>query len=680
MLKEINVKCRINTQNKESRNKFISAIDGKKGCLLRKINISEVVRASSLHRNASTVIVFFGIVLLCFIWIDLYYKVQNERQLEIDSAFKETVILARAFEEHALRTIKSADQTAMFLKYEYEREGLNNTSSFHINEMKLVSQPFLSLSVIDENGALVDSSEVPIVFSNVKEQEYFLIHKNIDSEELFISKPVMERTSGKGFIQMSRRVNKPDGSFGGVAVVGIDPLYFTEFYKRVNLGGKSSITLLGRDGTIRARESGQQASFGGEISQTLLVENLVVSAVGHITLVSPVDGVKRIYNYRSLKGYPLLLLVGLDEAGVLERANKQIVSYCLVVGMISILIIIFVIMLLLVIARQNRAQEALKQARDGLEVRVEERTQELMQKNTQLIAALKEIELAQVQLIQQEKLAGIGQLAAGVAHEINNPLGFITGNIEVLEQYFTSFNIILAQYRELRSNIVAIGDCQIAEKVNQVIRFEQEQDLEYILEDLPNLFRDTNEGLNRMSKIVKGIGVFSRVEQKQVFELYDLNKRLENTLLVANNEIKHYAIVEEEFGNIPMVEAIIGEIDQVLLNLLINAVQAIKERDSGKVGMIRIRTWCDKEVVCCSIEDDGVGVSAENMHQIFNPFFTTKPVGLGTGMGLSISYEIIVNHHHGEVVVENCPEGGAKFIIKLPVKQDSHGKDRSKSV
>jgi len=304
----------------------------------------------------------------------------------------------------------------------------------------------------------------------------------------------------------------------------------------------------------------------------------------------------------------------------------------------------------------------------------------LMERNIQLAIAIEDIKLAQSTLIQQEKMAGIGQLAAGMAHEINNPLGFITGNIEALEQYFTAFSSVLTQYRELGSSIRVADDPQIANKVNHVVLFEKEQDLDYILADLPDLFRDTNEGLKRMSKIVKGVSIFSRTNKERIFELYDLNQLVRNTLLVADNEIKHYATVDERFGEIPVIETIGGEINQVLLNLVVNAVQAIKEKDSEKMGMIQISTWYDNKFVYCAIEDSGIGVSVQNINNIFNPFFTTKPAGQGTGIGLSISYDIIVNRHHGEIIVDSNYGEGAKFTIKLPLKQHSSQESKDEGV
>jgi signal transduction histidine kinase len=315
-------------------------------------------------------------------------------------------------------------------------------------------------------------------------------------------------------------------------------------------------------------------------------------------------------------------------------------------------------------------------SRKEIENILKESREELKTKNKELTLALKTIIHTQNQLIQQEKLAGIGQMAAGVAHEINNPLGFVTVNVETLEEYFIAFSSVLAQYRELRSDIATIEHLPCKAKIDQVIRVEAEKDVDFIMEDLPELFRDTIEGLNRMSKIIKGMRLFSRVDQQRVFEEYDLISGLRSTLLMAHNEIKHYAAVEKNLNDIPVIEAVGGEINQVLLNLIVNAAQAVKAKESEESGIIKISTWHDTEFVYCAIEDNGIGIIPGNLHSIFNPFFTTKAVGQGTGMGLSISYDIIVHRHNGKISVESIPNNGAKFTVKLPIKHDFTKDDR----
>lgn len=667
--------------------------------------------------NNSTVIVLFGVLLLSILWIGLYYKVQSEREMVIDATFKEAGNLARSFEEHSSRTIKSADQTTLFLKYQYEKMGKIIDISQYIDGEMFMSQPFILLSIIDESGDLVSSSQVPFVPSNLSDREHFFVHKDFDSGQLFISKPLVGRSSGKWSIQMTRRINKLDGSFGGVVVVSLDPAYFGEFYKQVDLGVESTISLIGRDGIVRARGVDRNQLIGVDVSGSPLMEHLKVNDTGHYIAKSIFNGGRRIYSYRALKDYPFVVLVGIGEEEAFKELNQRIVSYFYISAGITFIIIMFIVLLLSAFERQKRDSQALKRARDNLQVKVRKRTQklftvneelramneehvalneelrhnneeiqkeivdrkriecilkisqaELTKKNSELTSALETVKKTQDHLIRQEKLAGIGQLAAGVAHEINNPLGFITNNIETLEQYCTVFHSILAEYQELTDSIADTSNLQISEKINQIFKLECEKELDYIIDDLPELFKDTNEGLERICKIVKGIGIFSRIDHEESFNQYNLHKGLENALLMACNEIKHNAIVEKNLGEIPEFEAIGSEINQVLLNLIVNAVHALKEKISEEQGKIKISTWCDSNFVFCLIEDNGIGISEENLNQIFNPFFTTKPIGEGTGIGLSISYDIIVNRHKGDILVESCLGKGTKFTVKLPMR------------
>lgn len=684
--------------------------------LMRSIRFPSKLLFTSYN---SAMIVLFGVLLLSILWIGVYYKVQSERQMVIDGVFKEAGNLARSFEEHSSRTIKGADETALFLKYQYEKVGkdIEFDINQYIKEGLFIRQPFVLLSIINENGDLTVSSQVPFVPVNLSDREHFFVHKEYSSEQLFISKPVRGRASGKCSIQMTRRINHPDGSFGGVVVVSVDPSYFSDFYKQVELGGNSIISLIGRDGVIRAQGGYQEQHIGINVGDSPLMKYLQSSNKGHFINKSIVDGVNRIYSYHALPDYPLVVLVGIDEEEAFKAFNQRVVSYYYISTGITFIIIVFIVLLLSASERQKRDAQALKRARDNLQIKVRKRTQklftmneelramneehvalneelrhnneeiqkeivdrkriecilkssqaELTEKNKELTIALETVKRTRDDLIRQEKLAGIGQLAAGVAHEINNPLGFITNNIETLEQYYTAFRSILAAYQEISTDTSTL---ELSEKIKQIRRLEREQELDYILHDLPELFKDTNEGLERICKIVKGIGVFSRIDQEEAFAQYDLHKGLENTLLMACNELKHNAVVEKNLGEIPKIEAIGSEINQVLLNLIVNAVHALKEKNMEEKGQVKIATWCDTHFVFCRIEDNGIGILPENLKQIFNPFFTTKPVGQGTGIGLSISYDIIVNRHHGDILVESDLGKGTQFTILLPIKQQS---------
>ncbi|MFA9376057.1 MAG: sensor histidine kinase [Lachnotalea sp.] len=275
----------------------------------------------------------------------------------------------------------------------------------------------------------------------------------------------------------------------------------------------------------------------------------------------------------------------------------------------------------------------------------------------------------QLQLIQNEKMAGIGQLSAGIAHEINNPLGFIQSNLETLNKYIMKFKEMCNLNKQIMDNSKHLELEELREELQKVNAFNKVNKLEYRLNDLTDIMLETTEGLSRISKIVNSLLGFSR--QCFVGDLidYDLNKGINDTLTIANNEIKYYANVVKELEDIPIIKAYSGEVNQVILNLIVNAAYAIKSK--GNQGTITVHTYSEKNYVYCKISDDGVGISEAVINKIFNPFFTTKPIGSGTGLGLSISYDIIVNKHHGQILVDSKPAEGTSFIIKIPITQTS---------
>ena len=326
---------------------------------------------------------------------------------------------------------------------------------------------------------------------------------------------------------------------------------------------------------------------------------------------------------------------------------------------------------------KNIIEEKLKHANEELELRVRERTLDLENLNAELHKrtieiqdALEKLKTTQNQLIQREKLAGIGQLAAGVAHEINNPLGYVSSNMISLEHYVDTFKELLKMYQGFGNDLNTCSSDETLQRLAKIKAYEAEHSLDYIINDLDDLLLDVNNGLERVEKIVKSLRMFSWTEKETDFDsAYDLNKGIENSLLIAQNEIKYVAAVELNLGDLPLISAIGSEINQVLLNIIVNAAQAIKMKAMNAPGFIRVTTWHDEESVYCEIEDNGIGISSEFLSHIFNPFFTTKPVGEGTGLGLSISYDIIVNQHHGQIFGEGEAGQGAKFRIILPIKQ-----------
>jgi PAS domain S-box-containing protein len=295
--------------------------------------------------------------------------------------------------------------------------------------------------------------------------------------------------------------------------------------------------------------------------------------------------------------------------------------------------------------------------------------EELKSSNLELQETLTQLKLTQNRLIQQEKLVGIGQLAAGVAHEINNPLGFIMSNFDTLSNYMKKYKGTLEAYRDLKNEISNSGNKNIEMKIKNINDLELKANMDFIAEDMKDLCKDTNEGLKRICKIVMGLRLFSQVDQQNDFEEYDLNEGIRNTLIVAQNEIRYHAEVEEDLKDIPTIRANGGQINQILLNIIVNAANAIKSKGTEEMGKIKISTCHDDKFIYCCIEDNGEGIAEENLNRIFDPFFTTKSVGDGMGLGLSISYDIITNKHGGELLVSSTQGIGSSFTIKIPLNE-----------
>ncbi|MES5815094.1 ATP-binding protein [Pseudoxanthomonas sp. Soil82] len=280
--------------------------------------------------------------------------------------------------------------------------------------------------------------------------------------------------------------------------------------------------------------------------------------------------------------------------------------------------------------------------------------QELVRRHAELNVRLT---AAQEKLLQSEKLASIGQLAAGVAHEINNPIGYVHSNLGSLQEYLHSlFALIEAYERALRSP-------DPRAMIPEIDQTRARLDIDFISRDLPQLMTESREGIERVTRIVRDLKDFSRSERDESWKLVDLHAGLESTLNIIWNELKYKTTLEKHYGTLPPVECLPSELNQVFMNILINAGQAIGER-----GTIRVQTGHDGDHVWVEIADSGPGIPPEAQARIFDPFFTTKPVGKGTGLGLSISYGIVAKHH-GRIDVDSRIGEGSRFRIVLPVRQ-----------
>ncbi|MDD5176669.1 MAG: ATP-binding protein [Sterolibacterium sp.] len=333
------------------------------------------------------------------------------------------------------------------------------------------------------------------------------------------------------------------------------------------------------------------------------------------------------------------------------------------------------------ITERKRIEKELQNAHNDLEQQVRQRTAQLAQANlkleedvrrreqTETMLLRRNAELAdlndrlgatQVQLLQSEKLASIGQLAAGVAHEINNPIGYIHSNIGSLESYLDDLFRILDAYAGVEDALSTDTPAYA-----ELRRLKAKFDLDFLREDIPKLMAESREGITRVRKIVQDLKDFSRVDSGQEWKWADLHRGLDSTLNVASNEIKYKAEVVKEYGDLPEVECLPSEINQVFLNLLVNAAHAIAE---GQRGTITLRSGCDDRQVWIEVADTGSGIAPEILKRIFEPFFTTKPIGKGTGLGLSLSHGI-VKKHGGRIEVNSEVGQGTTFRVILPINQ-----------
>ncbi|KKU12483.1 MAG: Histidine kinase [Parcubacteria group bacterium GW2011_GWC2_45_7] len=271
-----------------------------------------------------------------------------------------------------------------------------------------------------------------------------------------------------------------------------------------------------------------------------------------------------------------------------------------------------------------------------------------------------ELKQTQGQLLQSEKLASIGQLAAGVAHEINNPVGFISNNMEMLGQYITDYSKVLRMVDNLKGAIEQENWEKSKSIVQDMAKFEEEIQLDYIINDINNLLQHNQRGIERIQKIVLDLRTFAR-DDKDTMDLVKIEEVIDSILSIVHNEIKYKAELKKNYGETPLIKCNSQRLGQVFINILVNAGQAIHEK-----GTIEVKTYTKGKFVCVDIIDSGKGIPEENLKKVFDAFFTTKPVGQGTGLGLSVSYEI-VKKHGGDILVKSKEGEGTTFTVMLPV-------------
>ncbi|MGL4377253.1 MAG: sensor histidine kinase, partial [Microcoleaceae cyanobacterium] len=325
----------------------------------------------------------------------------------------------------------------------------------------------------------------------------------------------------------------------------------------------------------------------------------------------------------------------------------------------------------LILENMRDREKSLEKEHQILEARVTERTQELQKANTALSQAISDLQQSQMQLVQSEKMSMLGQLVAGVGHEINNPVSFLSGNIQPALDYLNDLlsliDIYQGEFPQLKS--------EIQQQIDAI-------DLDYIREDFPKLINSMREGVIRIQDISTSLRTFSRSDSASPVE-FNLHDGIDSTLMILKyrlkaNETRPAIKIIKEYGKIPMVECYVGQLNQVFMNLLSNAIDGLEELNQnhsfaeiesyGNCILIKTRLSDDGQFVVISIKDNGVGMTEEVKEKIFDNFFTTKPVNKGTGLGLAISYSIVVERHGGTLEVNSSLGNGAEFVMTIPVK------------
>mgnify|MGYP002776240212 CR=1 FL=1 len=676
------------------------------------------MRLQSRHRNVLILLWAVGLLLLLLTWAHVYVLGTQSREREVGSAERDLSNLTRAAQEHAVRTFRSADQVIRFVQSRYKELGDKLDLSALTQQGVIDAEIFNQIGIIDARGIYVLANRPITSRLDLSDREHYKVHVNQDNGQLFVSKPVIGRATGKWSIQLTRRINNPDGSFGGVVVLSIDPTYFTEFYGALNLGPGGLTALYGLDGIARARRVGNQAEFGSDASRSVLFERLVrEQPSGSYIQQSVVDGVERMYFYRTIPGYSMVSLAAVDMRFLMANHEKSMQALLLQAGLVSLLI-------LALVAGMTRYLGLLRQdaqARKAAQVQIQERTEQLN--------AVFEISPDGFVSFDQNfcvkfvnpafrQMTGLGSMALEGMDEndfsawlasLCDPASRFSGlrtlrskmqdkavpALETIELKELGHLILQVQLRLSESGTVSqilyVRDITHETEVDRMkseflsmaahelrtpmasiygyaeLLLSQEFDEEMQKDLLETIFRQAalmvsiiNELLD-LSRIEARRGMDFVVERLLLSEIvgaavagYKPPNGRETPVLVEPDEAIYVSVDRKK-------------IEQSLLNILSNAYKY--SPNGGEVSL----TYSKNEDpgfsrIGIKIRDHGIGMNALELNRVCERFYRADTSGKipGTGLGMSIVKEII-ELHGGEVVLESRPGEGSTVTLWLPL-------------
>ncbi|HEY5996981.1 MAG TPA: ATP-binding protein, partial [Candidatus Deferrimicrobiaceae bacterium] len=553
-------------------------------------------------RTASRFTILFGLLLILAGWAGFAFLTLLDREREIVRVRNENTFAAAALEENARRVIKTADTALLFMKSEYEKTGAVSKGMKQFALMTKTDLQAVQVAISDSRGKLI-YSVVPMKnpVSNFN-REHFQAQLRRRDAGLYIAKPVKSQVSGAWAFFLSRRIDRPDGSFGGVVSIGIDPFYFAKIYGALGLGEDRSGLVVGTDHIVRVRVSPTETLVGDDISgYSPVFKEAARKAIGYYEVVTVRDKIERMASYRAMPDYPLVVIVSVVKPDVLVDWRNRTLGNAFATFLFTLFVAGSCYFL-------NRAQR-------------------LARKSEEEQALLRE------RLVQSQKMEAIGTLAGGVAHDFNNMLGVIIGRTELaMRQAGVS--------GPLRENLEEIGKAaeRSADVTRQLLAFARKQPV------APRVL-DLNESLESVLRMIRRL----------IGEEIDLSWNPGRNLWKVKIDPTQ---VDQMMANLATNarDAItgVGRIVIETSNETLDERQCI-DRPGSSPG----------DYVVLSVSDDGCGISREQIGNIFDPFFTTKAVGRGTGLGLATIYGI-VSQNGGFITVYSEPGHGATFRVHLP--------------